>query len=410
MKRLCLTWLMAVVANPGFAAKDSCVECHSGAGGALQAPAELARSDVHARRGLGCVACHGGDPNSDDPKVAMSAARGFVARPNRLLIPKLCARCHSDATFMHRFQPQPRVDQYAQYMTSVHGKRVASGDAAAAVCTDCHGVHGIREVKDALSPVHPLRLPETCGRCHADPKHMAKYGIPTDQLAAFRKSVHWEALEKRGDLTAPSCASCHGNHGAAPPGVSSVAAVCGTCHVLMENLFNHSPHKPVFDAMGAAGCVVCHDNHAVLRTSPAMLAGPDAVCSRCHDATSAGGLAAARMGAAIQKLSDALNRSRGILDRASQAGMEVSEAVLRTGDAAEALVKARVAVHSFDPEAVEQPVQEGLAITEETYQAGLAAMRERDRRRLGLGVSLIAILMTMAGLWMAIRRLESQPR
>jgi hypothetical protein len=139
-----------------------------------------------------------------------------------------------------------------------------------------------------------------------------------------------------------------------------------------------------------------------------MLTGPDAVCSRCHDATSAGGLAAARMGAAIQKLTDALNGSRSILDRAAKAGMEVSEAVLRTGDAAEALVKARVAVHAFDPQAVEQPVREGLAIGAETYQAGLAAMRERNRRRIGLGVSLIAILVTMAGLWLAVRRLESE--
>jgi len=410
MRMTVILWALTGAAGLAMGARDSCVECHSALSGDLQAPAVQMENDVHARRGLGCAACHGGDPSSDDPQVSMSRARGFTGKPNRLTIPKFCARCHSDAAFMHRFQPQPRVDQYAQYMTSIHGKRIASGDAAAAVCTDCHGTHGVRAVKDPLSPVHPLRLPETCGRCHADPQHMAKYGIPTNQLAEFRKSVHWEALEKRGDLSAPSCASCHGNHGATPPGVATVAAVCGTCHVLMQQLYDKSPHRPVFDAMGAAGCVVCHSNHAVLRTSPAMLAGPEAVCSRCHDATSAGGLAAAQIGASIQKLNEALNRSRSILDEASKAGMEVSEAVMRTNDAAEALVKARVAVHAFDPKAVEQPVQEGLAVAAETYQAGVDAMRERDRRRIGLGVSLIAILITMAGLWFTIRRLESQPR
>jgi hypothetical protein len=74
-------------------------------------------------------------------------------------------------------------------------------------------------VKDSRSPVHPLRLPETCARCHADSTHMAKYKLATNQFEDYRKSVHWEALAQRGDLSAPSCASCHGNHGAhAPPG------------------------------------------------------------------------------------------------------------------------------------------------------------------------------------------------
>jgi len=410
MRRATAVWILVLSAAGCFAAKDSCVECHSAIGGDLQAPADQIKHDVHTRHGLSCSACHGGDPGSDDPGIAMSRARGFVGRPARTAVPRLCARCHSDASFMHKYEPRQRVDQYAQYVTSIHGKRIAAGDMAAAVCTDCHGTHGIRAVKDPLSPVHPLRLPDTCAHCHADSQRMSKYKIPTDQFEGYHRSVHWEALAKRGDLSAPSCASCHGNHGATPPGVASVAAVCGTCHVLMEDLFNKSPHKPVFDAMGAAGCVVCHSNHEVLRTSPSMLAGPDAVCSQCHEGTSAGGLAATQMGALIRKLSDALERSDAILDRASRAGMEVSEAVLRQNDAREQLVKARVAVHAFDPGAVEKPAREGLAIAAETYQAGTAAMQERARRRMGLGLSLAAILITIAGLWLAVRRLEARGR
>jgi hypothetical protein len=85
-------------------------------------------------------------------------------------------------------------------------------------------VHDIREVKDPRAPIHPLRLPETCARCHGDAKHMAPYKLNTDQFAEYRSSVHWEALAKRGDLSA-LFASCHGNHGATPPQVSSVSAV-----------------------------------------------------------------------------------------------------------------------------------------------------------------------------------------
>jgi hypothetical protein len=113
------------------------------------------------------------------------------------------------------------------------------------------------------------------------------------------------------------------------------------------------------------------------------------------------------MGGSIGKLRAALERSDAMLDQASKAGMEVSEAVIKESDAKETLVKARVAVHAFQAAEVEKPVKEGLGIAAETYQAGVGAMQERGRRRIGLGVSLVAILITMAGLWMAIRRLEA---
>ena len=162
--------LLAVPAT----AKDSCLECHKALDGALQKPAVSFGKDIHAHSGFSCADCHGGDRNSDDMQESMSRARGFMGKVPRTAVPKLCARCHSDANLIHKFKPQQRVDQLAQYQTSVHGKRLAAGDADVANCVDCHSVHDIRDVKDPLSPVHPLRLPETCARCHADPKHMAK--------------------------------------------------------------------------------------------------------------------------------------------------------------------------------------------------------------------------------------------
>jgi hypothetical protein len=338
----------------------------------------------------------------------MSRARGFVGKIDRLAVPRLCARCHSDANLMRKYQPQQRVDQLAQYQTSMHGKRLAVGDRAVANCVDCHSVHDIRAVKDPLAPVHPLRLPDTCGHCHADARHMRPYKLPTNQWEQYRRSVHWDALAKRGDASAPSCASCHGNHGATPPQVNSVTAVCGTCHPLMEELFNGSPHQPVFQAMEEAGCITCHGNHAVLKPSPAWLSASGGVCSRCHEAVSAGGRTAAEMAALIARLSTALGRAQEILTRASRAGMEVSEAVLRQGEAQQTLVKARVAVHAFRLAAVDQPVSEGLKLAAETQRAGEAALRERDVRRMGLAIALIAIFITIAGLWLTLRRIEGR--
>lgn len=393
----------ALAAGP---AKDSCVECHSALTDDLQKPALAFSKDVHSQHGFTCVDCHGGNRNADDPTAAMDPAHGFKGKPARKTIPQLCARCHSDVDLMRRYNPRERVDQYAEYQTSVHGKRIAAGDEAAATCIDCHSVHDIRAVQDSLSPVHPLRLPETCARCHADVAHMAKYKIPTNQFAEYRQSVHWEALAKRRDLSAPSCASCHGNHGATPPQVSSVAAVCGSCHAMMEDLYDKSMHHDVFAAMNLGGCVVCHSNHGVKMPSTAMLAGEGSVCKQCHEAGSAEGQTAAGMAAAITKLDSSLKSSDAVLGLAARSGMEVSEAVLKQQDGREALVKARVAVHTLDGAVVQKAADTGLAIAAETRHTGEAALKERDFRRLGLVFALIAIAATIAGLWLAVRAIE----
>jgi predicted CXXCH cytochrome family protein len=401
-----LPLLLAALAAAPLGAKDSCLDCHSAMQGKLQAPAAAFRASVHLQHGFTCAACHGGDATADDPEKAMSRAHGFIGTPPRTAIPKLCARCHSDPNLMRQYNPSERVDQYAEYLTSIHGQRLAAGDGAVATCTDCHGVHDIRAVKDPLSPVYPLRLPATCAQCHANAAHMAKYKIPTNQYAEYLKSVHWEELSKRGDLSAPGCATCHGNHGAKPPAVSSVAAICGTCHVFEQQLFEKSPHQAAFAAMGTGTCVVCHSNHAVLKTSDAMLAGGSAVCSECHEADSTGGKTAAQMAALIRDLQNRLQRADDILARAQNDGMEVSGAIAHQMEARQNLVQARAHVHAFAAAAIAAPVKAGIAAADQDYQAGLDAMRERNVRRKGLAASLFGIGITILGLWLAIRSIH----
>jgi hypothetical protein len=400
--RLALAFFLTAWAAAAAPAVNSCAACHS-------EQAEAFQQDIHLRHGFSCTACHGGDASSEDPTVSMSKAKGFKGKISRTAVPKLCASCHSDATLMHRFKPQQRVDQLQQFMTSVHGQRLAKGDTGVANCVDCHSVHGIREVRDPLSPVHPLRLPDTCGGCHADAAHMAKYKIDTSQHQEYKASVHWAAVSKRGDLSAPTCASCHGNHGATPPEVSSVSAVCGTCHVLMEELYAKSKHREVFASMGTGGCSNCHGNHEIRKPGPEMLAGAGSVCQQCHDAESEGGKVAVQMAALVGDLKTELDRADEILARARLSGMEVSEALLRQVEGREALVMAHVAVHAFDLAEVEKPAKEGLAIAAEGVRAGELALKERNTRRIGLAVFLIAALVAMAGLGMAIRAVEAQP-
>jgi hypothetical protein len=110
----------------------------------------------------------------------------------------------------------------------------------------------------------------------------------------------------------------------------------------------------------------------------------------------------------LEKLDGSLKRADDILNRAKSDGMEVSEAQMRQMEGREALVKARVAVHGANLAAVEAAAKPGLAIAAEDVQAGVRALKERDARRIGLALSLLTILVTLAGLWMAIRAIEAR--
>ena len=337
----------------------------------------------------------------------MNKAKGFKGKPARTDIPKFCATCHSSPDYMRKYAPRERVDQFELYQTSVHGKRLAAGDTAVATCIDCHSVHDIRAVKDSASPVHPLRVAETCSRCHSDAQKMAPYKIPTNQFQEYKTSVHWEALTKRGDLSAPSCASCHGNHGAKPPQVESVAAVCGTCHVLFEKLYEKSVHNAVFSgAGGGGGCMVCHSNHASTiprrRCSPGPRRSvPDATMPAPRPPATA-----AQMAGWLDGLDAALKHSETVLASAEKSGMEVSEAQVRLIDGRENLVKARLALHSMRPAEMQKPVDAGMAIAKSTQKAGEFALHENDTRRIGLAVSVVLIGIAILAIRLLLRRME----
>jgi hypothetical protein len=390
------------------AAKDYCAACHLEIGDErLTAPAKEFADDIHKAKGFGCVACHGGDANLQDLE-AMSPAKGFLGKPTRQQIPALCGRCHSDAQLMKRYNPALRVDQVAEYQTSVHGRRLRElNDPKVAVCISCHQAHGIRPPSDPKSTVYPLRVAETCGRCHADAQYMAEYKIPTDQLEKYKTSVHWKAMSAKGDLSAPTCNDCHGNHGASPPGVTWVGNVCGQCHSVTAELFKKSVHAGAFAQMGSPGCATCHQNHAIQEPGDTMLGlGDQAVCSTCHSADDPGGKSAVAMRASIDALAGDLTRARGILGRAEHAGMEVSQAQFELNGAREALVKARTAVHGFDMAAVKQEAEQGIGIARKAYERGVRAMDELGFRKKGLGVSLVIIVALIAGLVMKIRQLD----
>ena len=391
---------------PPQAVQSTCVDCHSALDGNLKVTGEQYAQDIHAQKGLTCAGCHGGDPTSME---AMDKKKGFKGHIDRKQVPELCAKCHADGSYMRQYNPSLRTDQMAQYKTSVHGKRQAAGDTKVAVCIDCHGVHGIRPASDTRSKVHPLNIAETCSRCHNDGKYMQPYKIKHDQFAGYSTSVHHEALTKRGDLSAPTCTTCHGNHGAAPPGVASVVNVCSTCHVFQAQLFDASPHKAAFDAAGLPGCVTCHSNHRITHPDDAMVGtGAQSICTTCHTQGDAGFVAAGNIHQQFAGLETAIGKSEAVLTRAERSGMEVGEAQLELTSAHDQLTKARVTLHSFTPKKIEEDIKLGQATAEKTRLAGEKALRERDYRRAGLGISLVTILAMLVGLKLYIGEIESR--
>lgn len=106
-----------------------------------------------------CVFCHGqGDPHAVKPPAAWT-------RQDRVA---LCSQCHEDAARMNRYKADP--DAVSSYRESFHGKALLRfGNQRVAICTDCHGVHGMLSPRDPAATTNRLHAAQTCARvgCHA---------------------------------------------------------------------------------------------------------------------------------------------------------------------------------------------------------------------------------------------------
>ncbi len=209
-----------------------------------------------------------------------------------------CQRCH----FPGNPVGAPEEVNYEGYVKSVHGRLRQAGNAKAPACQDCHGGHGVSKHTEATALVHALNVPQTCGRCHVQ------------IFAEYTTSAHGVSLLEKGNAEAPSCSSCHGEHGVLPAkeNASAVSAThipetCSTCHGMAEfNLrygipinpvrtFRHTFHG-IANELGSArvaNCASCHTAHNVLAASdPRSSVNPaniPATCGKegCHPGANA---------------------------------------------------------------------------------------------------------------------------
>ncbi len=224
MKTYAFYFALIIIGVASFSSADenkggeSCHSCHS-----RETPGIITHwtGSAHAREGIGCGECHGGDYSeiheAEDKRRAVEAY--------------ICAKCHADASREH--------------FSGKHGIGLRAGRACTreqemtpeikAGCTDCHekgssqvshkmecarflaqtpemrrqGCLACHKVENRCDTCHTshgtdldaARDPAMCGRCHMGPDH--------PQYEMWKLSMHGIIHAKKGNDFAPDCAACH---------------------------------------------------------------------------------------------------------------------------------------------------------------------------------------------------------
>lgn len=246
-----------------------CAQCHTGSGGE---PAEVTAASLQgsAHDGLGCVDCHA----------------GITELPHAEQLPSAnCGGCHAE--------------QAAAY--TQHGRAVVGRSAQVPGCADCHGTHQILPGSDRHSLVSPVNLPRTCGHCHEDSTFLANINVKFKHpIRVYANSVHGKATAG-GIYTAASCNDCHSTGGDAhkilPPGdiastinFFNIPETCGKCHAAIAQDYEEGIHGQLVarGEVDAPTCTHCHGEHGILRVSdPRSPVSPyrlaEATCTPCHE-------------------------------------------------------------------------------------------------------------------------------
>ncbi|MFQ6082690.1 MAG: hypothetical protein ACE5WD_04950 [Candidatus Aminicenantia bacterium] len=370
---------------------NSCLVCHE------DEKKEFGES-IHAKRGLECVSCHGGNPKEMELEEAMSPKIGFIGKPDKKEMVKLCASCHSDVEKMKQYGL--RTDQYKLYITSYHGIALfKNNDQNVAGCIDCHHNHLILPPSDTRSSVYKKNIPETCAQCHSNSKLMGKYGLPSNQYEEYLTSVHGKALLEKGTLAAPECARCHGVHGAIPPGVTEVVNVCGQCHVNTLDYINQGPHKD------EVACSYCHNNHANQIPSHSMF---DTMCVKCHEEDSEAYQQGQKIKALIIEASEAKDQAIKKIEEAENKGIEAGEEQSQLEKIKTNIIQVIPIQHTLSVEKVEEYMKAAESIAKEVLFSIDEKFASRRKRKVALLIFWIVLLLIISIFYLKKREVDKR--
>ncbi len=385
--------------------QDSCVTCHNSQSGNTGQVAKDWASSVHAERGVSCVNCHGGDATKSDKESAHATSAGFVGVPKIVDIPALCASCHSNVDAMRQYDLP--TDQYAKYQTSVHGQKLAQGDTKVATCATCHDAHGTKRTDDPTAKVYPLNVPALCATCHANAEYMKGYNIPTNQYDLYVKSVHGQALLVKQDTRAPSCATCHGTHGAAPPGFDEVANVCGSCHTATQDYYLQSAHAS--NQPGTPKCVTCHGRYDVMTPTDDMFHGTETrQCGSCHPDSSPQAAAVKKLYDDITGAAKSVDDAEAAIKRAQAAALIIAPEEAKLAEAKTNLITARAAQHTLSETVVKEKTDAANKIAKGIVDDADKATRDEAFRRQVMGIGLVIMVLAILSLYVIRRELYKQ--
>ena len=207
-------------------------------------------------------------------------------------------------------------------------------------------------------------------------------------------------------MSAPPCVTCHGNHGATPPGTREVGQVCGKCHVRQEELFQKSPHAGLLASGKFHECISCHDNHAIQKASVELFSQ----CATCH-ADQAKPLAVRDNLVAVLKRSKSEFEQAGArVKEASTRGLATDEEELLLGEAKTEVTQLEALQHTLTPDQL-APVAARSANTVGQINRGIEGLERVERwKRLAL-VPIWLFFIVMACLfWLKWKQLARQGR
>ena len=184
----------AAAARADRSAASQCVACHGSLADTTGAGHGFAawRKSPHSAAGVGCEACHGGDPAAREKAAAHRGVAVSTDPDSRVYfvrIPDTCGRCHAS--------------EVGYFRTSIHYARLRA-DGRGPNCVTCHGAM-------ATSVLTPEHLLETCSACH-----MAGGLAPPDKAREAAQVLALARVENLlYDVVAAQAASQRGARGAA---------------------------------------------------------------------------------------------------------------------------------------------------------------------------------------------------
>ena len=178
-----------------------------------------------------------------------------------------------------------------------------------------------------------------------------------------------------------TCNNCHGNHGAVPPAVGSVANACGTCHGKIASLFADTRMKHRFEEAELPGCATCHSSHKIQLPTDKMVGMRER--RGLHELprrTASTGppwpapMPPGRSASGLDELNQQIAQAEATLAEAERLGMEVSEPKFDLRNAVNALTNARTLLHSFQVKPVEAALADGEKVADEGPRQGRSCL------------------------------------